>query len=93
MVRKRGWAPIAGLLLLGAIVKSAPLVPRLLNEVLEARDGDVSFVGLPVGEAEPELAGNCSSPGSGNRWALRTSLVLVWVPLKETRPEYDRRRS
>lgn len=91
MIRKRGWAAIAGLLLLGAIVKPAPLVPRLLNEVLEARAGDVSFVGFPVGEAEPELVWQLSSLGSGNRWVLRTS--LVWVPLKETRPEYDRRRS
>ena len=63
-MRKWLWVAIVGLVLLGGIVKAGLPVPGLLNEVLEPRAEDVSFAGLPVEEAEPELVWQLFLPWS-----------------------------
>lgn len=61
---KRVGIIIVGLLLLGGIVKAAPQVPGLLNRVLKPGSADISFVGVPVEDAQPELVWQLFLPWS-----------------------------
>ncbi|MEW6107054.1 MAG: hypothetical protein AB1563_11950 [Bacillota bacterium] len=48
---RRVWIVVLSLVVLTGMVKAAPLISGLLNNVLQQRVQDVSFVGLPVEDA------------------------------------------
>ncbi|MEW6545553.1 MAG: hypothetical protein AB1446_01365 [Bacillota bacterium] len=50
-MKKRAWIVVLCLVVLTGAVRAARVIPGLLNEALEPRAEDVSFVGLPVEEA------------------------------------------
>ena len=50
-MKKRVWIVVLGLAVLTGMVRAAPVIPGLLNNVLRPGAEDVSFAGLPVEDA------------------------------------------